>query len=202
MDIGCLKCSIIIIIMKNFNRRKSHGHHGSRRRTQTDAHLHGSHAAFTHTLTSTQLQPLCTKCQLNSYFSVHAGSFRVSVIHQTLTWTTGSLTCICDHSCDVYVHTEVGHTDSESEHFLLWKTHKFFLCSWRDLNLHPPTLYQLSHPTKTLFRILTLLAKPPWNSTKSGLYNKTLKQIAVQYLHVNSTTYQMNYTYGKNIWPK
>ena len=31
---------------------------------------------------------------------VHAGSFRVSIIHQTLTWTTGSLTCICDHSCD------------------------------------------------------------------------------------------------------
>ena len=27
----------------------------------------------------------------------HAGSFRVSVIHQTLTWTTGSLTCIRDH---------------------------------------------------------------------------------------------------------
>ena len=28
---------------------------------------------------------------------VHAGSFRVSVIHRTLTWTTGSLTCVCDH---------------------------------------------------------------------------------------------------------
>ena len=30
---------------------------------------------------------------------VHAGSFRVSVIHRTLTWTTGSLTRILDHSC-------------------------------------------------------------------------------------------------------
>ena len=29
---------------------------------------------------------------------VHAGSFRVSVIHQTLTWTTGILTCVRDHS--------------------------------------------------------------------------------------------------------
>ena len=29
---------------------------------------------------------------------VHAGSFRVSVIHRILTWTTGSLTCVRDHS--------------------------------------------------------------------------------------------------------
>ena len=29
---------------------------------------------------------------------VHAGPFRISVIHWTLTWTTGSLTCIRDHS--------------------------------------------------------------------------------------------------------
>ena len=29
---------------------------------------------------------------------VHAGSFRVSVIYRTLTWTTGSLTCVRDHS--------------------------------------------------------------------------------------------------------
>ena len=29
---------------------------------------------------------------------VHAGSFYVSVIHRTLTWTTGSLTCIHGHS--------------------------------------------------------------------------------------------------------
>ena len=30
---------------------------------------------------------------------VHAGSFRVSVIHRTLTWTTGSVTsCVRDHS--------------------------------------------------------------------------------------------------------
>ena len=26
--------------------------------------------------------------------TVHAGSFSVSIIHQTLTWTTGSLTCV------------------------------------------------------------------------------------------------------------
>ena len=29
---------------------------------------------------------------------VHAGYFRVSKIHRTLTWTTGSLTCVCYYS--------------------------------------------------------------------------------------------------------
>ena len=29
---------------------------------------------------------------------VHAGSFRVSVIHRSLTWSTAALTCVCDHS--------------------------------------------------------------------------------------------------------
>ena len=33
------------------------------------------------------------------YTEVHAGFFfRVSVIHQTLTWTAGSVTCVRDHS--------------------------------------------------------------------------------------------------------
>ena len=27
---------------------------------------------------------------------VHAGFFVVSIVHRTLTWTTGSLTCVCD----------------------------------------------------------------------------------------------------------
>ena len=30
--------------------------------------------------------------------NVHAGCFRVLVIHRTLTWTTGSLTCVRGHS--------------------------------------------------------------------------------------------------------
>ena len=40
---------------------------------------------------------------------VHAGSFPVSVIHRTVTWTTGSLTSMRDHSfACVYIHTGVG----------------------------------------------------------------------------------------------
>ena len=31
-------------------------------------------------------------------YKAHAGSFRVSTIHRTLTWTSGSLTCVPDHS--------------------------------------------------------------------------------------------------------
>ena len=53
----------------------------------THAHMDRTHS-LTHT--STQLQPCGAKRQLSYYFSVHAGSYRVSVIHQTLTWTTGS----------------------------------------------------------------------------------------------------------------
>ena len=55
------------------------------------------------------------------------GSFRVSAIHQTPTWTT-SLTCVRDHSylC-VYTHTGIGHTDSESaQHGLGKKLTSFF----------------------------------------------------------------------------
>ena len=71
---------------------------------------------------------------------VHAGSFRVSVIHQSLTWTTGSLTCVHDHSyiC-VRIQTEIGHTDNESaQHFWLGKTVTNCSCAHdgaRDLNL-------------------------------------------------------------------
>ena len=55
--------------------------------------------------------------------------FLVSVIHQTLTWTTGSLTCIRDHSY-VCVHTHRGlGTPTTSQHSILtWiKRFSFFL---------------------------------------------------------------------------
>ena len=117
-----------VITMKNFNRRNFHGHdHGSKwRELAQHAHSHGSHA-FTDTLTSTQLQPRGAKRQLSYYFSAHAGSFRVSVIHLSLAWTTGSLTCVRGHSCAcVYIRrlgtpTVRQHNmfDSKSAHFFL-----------------------------------------------------------------------------------
>ena len=114
--------------MKNFNRRNSCGHHGSKRHELAPhEHSHGSHA-FTNTLTSTQLQPRGVKHQLSYYFSVHAGTFCVSVIHQTLTWTTGSLTCVHDHSCAwVYTHRSWAHWHRVSTTFLTRLEKKVFL---------------------------------------------------------------------------
>ena len=40
---------------------------------------------------------------------VHAGSFRVFAIHRTLTWTTGSLTCVLDYSYACVYTQGVGH---------------------------------------------------------------------------------------------
>ena len=58
---------LIIIIMKNFNKHSSIGHHGSKcRELAQHAHSRGPHA-FTHTLTSTQLQSRCAKRQLSYY---------------------------------------------------------------------------------------------------------------------------------------
>ena len=88
----------------------------------------------------------------------------VSVIHQTLTWTTGSLTCVCDYSyACVYTHG-VGHTDSESaQHFGLRKTHTNFSCALdtggvgtSDLWIWNPTLYQVSHLITPLAGVLVL----------------------------------------------
>ena len=42
----------------------------------------------------------------------------VSIIHQTLTWTTGSLTCVHDHSY-TYVYTQ-GLGTLTSQHILTW----------------------------------------------------------------------------------
>ena len=112
----------MIIIMKNFNRRNSHGHHGQSAAKWRNTH---THVNCTHSLTHftlTQLQPLGAKRQLSHYFSMHAGSVRVFVIHRTLTWTTGSL--MWSFLC-VRIHTGLGNTDSESaQHFWLGKTLK------------------------------------------------------------------------------
>ena len=45
-----------------------------------------------------------------SVSKVHAGSFRFSVSHRTLTWTTGSLTCVRGHSyaCAFYPYAHGG----------------------------------------------------------------------------------------------
>ena len=115
--------------MNNFNRHSSHGHHGSKcRELAQHAYSHGSHALF-HTLISTRLQPRCAKRQLSYYYSVHAGSLRVFVIHQTLTWTTGSLSCILNMIILVHAYTHGGwaHRQRVSTTFLTQKNSHIFL---------------------------------------------------------------------------
>ena len=103
-------------------------HCSKRRELAQHAHSHGSQT-FTHTLTSTQtstqLQPRGAKRQLSYYFSVHAGSFRVSVIQRTLTWTTGSLSCV-----HLYTRGGWAHTPTSSQHNILdYEKLKRFSCA-------------------------------------------------------------------------
>ena len=67
-------------------------------------------------------------------YKCNAGSFRVSVIHWTLTWAKVSLTCVRDHS-HACVYTRGLGTPTESQHiFYSEKLIKFFLCFWRNSN--------------------------------------------------------------------
>ena len=58
---------------------------------------------------------------------VHARSFPVSEIHWTLTWTTGSLTCVREHHCAIITHGGVAHRQRVSTTLLTRKNWQFFL---------------------------------------------------------------------------
>ena len=84
----------ITIITNKCNRRNAHGHHGSNRRELSQhAHSHGSQL-FTHTLYIHQhsynhvvrsaSSAIACQCMLGLF------GIPVSVIHRTLTWTSGS----------------------------------------------------------------------------------------------------------------
>ena len=129
--------------MKNLNRHSSHGHHGSH--------------AFTHTLPSTQLQPRGMKRKLTYYSSVHAESFRVSIIHWTLTWTTGYFSRVHDHSfvC-VYTQGLGTPTASQRNSFDSEKIKNISYAPdgiWTSvLWISSLTLYQVSHPVAPWWR--------------------------------------------------
>ena len=62
-------------------------------------------------------------------YKVYAGSFRVFVIHRTLTWTTGSVMCVII-LMRVYTHLVLAHRQRVSTTFLTRKkTHNLFLFS-------------------------------------------------------------------------
>ena len=79
-----------------------------------------------------------------SNHKVHAGSFRVSMIHRTLTWTIGSVTIMFMRA---YTH---GGWTAGQHNIVCSEKHTFFLCSRRDSNLGPldfkSDALPLSHP--------------------------------------------------------
>ena len=101
-------------------------------------------------------------------YKVHAGSFRVSVIHRARTWTTGPLACVRDHSCAcVYTPGGAGGgggggggaagapTTSQHNIFDSGKTLTNCPCApdwvWTSsVWLSSPMLYPLSHPVTLL----------------------------------------------------
>ena len=88
-------------------------------------------------------------------YKVHSGFFRVSVIHLTLTWITGSLTCVRDHSYARAYKRGLDTPTSQNIMFDSEKLSQFFLVlltrfPTSSLWIWSPTLYQLSHPVTPL----------------------------------------------------
>ena len=92
-------------------------------------------------------------------YKVHAGSFRVSVIYQTLIWTTGSLMCV--RAC-VYTQGLCTLTASQHNIFDLEKL-TIFVCApdgirTSGLWISSPSLNQLSHPSPVCVCVFVCLS--------------------------------------------
>ena len=86
-----------------------------------------------------------------SFCRVHAGSFHIAVIHWTVTWTTGSLTCVCDHSYACIYTWGLGTLQTVSQHNISDLENSFnFSCSPEGVQTWVTECwvwhYQLSHP--------------------------------------------------------
>ena len=98
-------------------------------------------------------------------YKVLAGSFHVSVIHQTLTSTTRSLTCVRDHSYACVCTQGLCILTTSQRNILTRKNfHKVFLCSWRcsnlrslDLESNALPIEQPGHPSITLYNVSIIL---------------------------------------------
>ena len=111
------------------------------------------------------------------YSSRKAGATQSCKCMLGLTWTTGSLVCIRDHSyACVYTQPGVGHTDNESAHFWLRKT---LGSNLRSLDLesnappiepphHPQNSHYLPHPAMLRLELIILRwAQPVMKKNKS-----------------------------------
>ena len=80
---------------------------------------------------------------------MHAGSFRVSIVHRILTWITGSVTCVRGYSYASVCTRGLGiPTASQHDIFDSEKTHNLLLCSRRDSNLGSLDLESDALPTE------------------------------------------------------
>ena len=71
---------------------------------------------------------------------VHTGYFRVSIIHRTLTWTTGSLTCVRNHSYACVCNTRGWGIPTASQHtiFVSEKLSHMFIVLLTQAGFKPP----------------------------------------------------------------
>ena len=96
-------------------------------------------------------------------YKVHAGSFRISVIHRTLTWTTGSLTCVHDRSCACVYTRGLGTLTACQHNIFDFEKLTNVSCASDVIQtsvlwILSPTLYQLSHPVNLQFGRASLIS--------------------------------------------
>ena len=134
---------------------------------------------------------------------MNAGFFHVSAIHQTLTWTTGSFTCVCGHSyACVYTrglrtptvsqHNILLHIKHRSTHFLAPFVDAFVLLTTesrsRPLRISPSTCKEKGRFSPVIFFFFSLLKKKHFmcngslyqHSVTGQLQNSISKQLCVQ----------------------
>ena len=100
---------------------------------------------------------------------MHAGPFRVSVIHRTLTWTTGYLTYVRDHSLCVRIHTGLG-TPTASQHIFGSEKLTIFSCATDGIQTSGLWLLSL---------MLYYLSQPVTPATMSNSYQFILVKIVI-----------------------
>ena len=105
---------MVIMAQSAANWRNTHTHMD---RTHSLTHLH-QHS----------YNQVVRSASLAIIFSVRAGSVRVSVIHPNFDMDYGIFNVRTSSFLCVRIRTGVGHTDSESAHFWLGKTHKCWVC--------------------------------------------------------------------------
>ena len=115
--------------MKNFNRRSSHGPHGSKRRELAQHSPSHEARAFTHTLHQHSYNHVVRSARSAITFQWMLGLFVcVSVIHRTLTWTTWSWTYVRDLSYACVYTRGLGWANQQRVSTTFFVSEKLTIC--------------------------------------------------------------------------